>query len=464
MSRLVTLAVLALSAWLLPASAYAETAFRWRVPEGLEGDGTRGAARSVAAAAAGRPTVIVLTTCAADARWTLDGEQVQPSAVQRCTFRLDLGDHEPHQLALEAAGERVEQDVAARDILVVSIGDSVASGEGNPDVPDLARPRWLEQRCHRSMRSGAAQAALALAGGDPHSSVTFLPLACSGATVPRGLLGPYKGIQPNSRKGDLPAQLAELARLSRSRPVDAVLVSVGANDIHFGSLVRFCIFVTPCQKRRFDPRHATGEAADSATPTAEEVHASAQRELPGRYDQLHATLQAAHVDADRVIIAEYFDPTHDERGDTCEKLLPGVSAEETEWAQQAVIAPLNAEVRNAAQRHGWRLVGGVLNAFASHGICAPESLRWVRRLKESVSRGSGLSGPLHPNSAGHLATAALISPVLANVVGADPGAAVAQTSGAPDNERGGISAWFLLAAAVAGALGALLLEYLMRHR
>ena len=42
----------------------------------------------------------------------------------------------------------VTWDVVVHDFLVVSIGDSVASGEGNPDVPGA--PLWYDRPCHRS--------------------------------------------------------------------------------------------------------------------------------------------------------------------------------------------------------------------------------------------------------------------------------------------------------------------------
>ena len=40
---------------------------------------------------------------------------------------------------------------------------------------------WQDRRCHRSARAGIAQAALELEQLDPHTSVTFVHLACSGA-------------------------------------------------------------------------------------------------------------------------------------------------------------------------------------------------------------------------------------------------------------------------------------------
>src|SRR5574341_254922 len=75
-----------------------------------------------------------------------------------------------------------EQTVTIKDYFIVSIGDSVASGEGNPDVNMWATPntpfpgwterdaaRWQDKRCHRSAKTGAAMAALALEGADPHT-------------------------------------------------------------------------------------------------------------------------------------------------------------------------------------------------------------------------------------------------------------------------------------------------------
>jgi hypothetical protein len=130
----------------------------------------------------------------------------------------------------EALGEPVE--VSVRDFLIVGLGDSYASGEGNPEMParldrtggfapayrvmkpgneyetDRARmvPRrdrkdknyagasWTDRRCHRSIYSHQARTALALAlQGDGHHAVTFLHLACSGAEILEGLLLPQAG-------------------------------------------------------------------------------------------------------------------------------------------------------------------------------------------------------------------------------------------------------------------------------
>ena len=57
------------------------------------------------------------------------------------------------------------------------------------------RATWQDKRCHRSALSGSAQAALRLEQQDPRTSVTFVHLACSGASVVYGLLGRYTGVE-----------------------------------------------------------------------------------------------------------------------------------------------------------------------------------------------------------------------------------------------------------------------------
>lgn len=107
--------------------------------------------------------------------------------------------------------------VQVRDRLIVSLGDSFASGEGNPDVPAnlgmlaggpgsgwsekwrqrwLARPAmagvrsasWLDRPCHRSFYNQHLVGALKYAADRPHEAVTFASYACTGAAVFDGLL------------------------------------------------------------------------------------------------------------------------------------------------------------------------------------------------------------------------------------------------------------------------------------
>ena len=83
-----------------------------------------------------------------------------------------------------------EAPVTVKDLLVVSLGDSFASGQGNPEIPkDGATPaKWVDLPCARSSKAGPAKAALKIENDDPHTSVTFLSFACTGAEVLRGIL------------------------------------------------------------------------------------------------------------------------------------------------------------------------------------------------------------------------------------------------------------------------------------
>jgi hypothetical protein len=97
-------------------------------------------------------------------------------------------------LAVRTFGGQTAQTTQAvnfSDILIASLGDSAASGEGNPDTP--AQHPWPARRsslrCDRSGRAASAKAAWRIEQADPHTSVTFWPLACSGAAIEKGLLG-----------------------------------------------------------------------------------------------------------------------------------------------------------------------------------------------------------------------------------------------------------------------------------
>ncbi|MGH8734512.1 MAG: hypothetical protein ACREVB_12565, partial [Burkholderiales bacterium] len=136
----------------------------------------------------------------------------------------------------DGTAQRVVTEIAVRDVLIAGLGDSIAAGEGNPDRPvrlsdggfcfrqflggdmsEYYRPgragysgnrscvvegsdphadawarqsaRWQSGPCHRSLYSYQMRAALGLAIENPHLAVTFIPLACSGATIPTGFLG-----------------------------------------------------------------------------------------------------------------------------------------------------------------------------------------------------------------------------------------------------------------------------------
>ncbi len=84
--------------------------------------------------------------------------------------------------------------IQVKDILIVSIGDSYASGEGNPVVPSVFDPEWAyspdptmnteNADAHRSTIAGPAQFALQLQEENPQEAVTFVSVADSARRSP----------------------------------------------------------------------------------------------------------------------------------------------------------------------------------------------------------------------------------------------------------------------------------------
>lgn len=387
-----------------------DVALDWSVADRLNGR----AGIDLAAPARKAPLRITVGgSCPSQPSFTVDGARIAVTRAPACSFDLPPVTPGTHDVAMGAEGQQGRVRIDAPDYVVASIGDSVASGEGNPDVS----PRgWLERRCHRSLRSGAALAARAVELGDRHSVVTLVPLACSGATVGEGLLAPYDGIEPNPRLGALPPQVDQVRAIPRD--VDALLISIGANDVNFGPFARFCVFVSNCPDRRFDPSRS-GREAPPGTPSAAEVERRALARLPGEYDALARALEG-RVDPAKTIIVEYFDPLRDETGATSAGALPHVDRREAAWAEQNILVPLNAAIHAAAARHGWQVVGGVAEAFRRHGLCARRG-SWITDPVSSGAAELGLAGTLHPNGDGHVATATLIAPVLAGTLGVASG-------------------------------------------
>ncbi|EPB74734.1 hypothetical protein ANCCEY_06159 [Ancylostoma ceylanicum] len=117
----------------------------------------------------------------------------------------------------------------SRPLWMAIIGDSFASGEGNPDIQrkGYANAQWINERCHRSGKSFAAQVFAEIQKVKPQSYLTYL--ACAGATVENGIL---------KAKGRI-SQLEALESVAtmRGRGPDVVIITVGGNDIGFSDII-----------------------------------------------------------------------------------------------------------------------------------------------------------------------------------------------------------------------------------
>lgn len=358
--------------------------------------------------------------------------------VDRCagpTIEVHTGT-EP-KIRLEVRDDRGDRAVTVRtiapkDLLVVSLGDSVASGEGSPIRPGNAVPSlaWSDPSCHRSSYAGPAAAAQELENSDPHTAVTFVQLACSGAAivdtfddpahrtapgdpddpVTGGITDAYAGVahDPRCATGGAcpslrPAQVTQLVQVLGKRIPDAVLVSTGANDVRFSSTLKRCL--TPVVSGVI--------GSDCNVSSVATVHDTRMADLQRRYQLLADAFTAAGITADKVHVTEYFDPTGDSHGLANLRCIAGIDPDitgalfgvgglitddEAIWARDHVVTGLNAAMRQAAGTQHWDYVGGIAEQFAAHGYCASEP--WVVRLGESFAAQGDEFGAFHPNRAG----------------------------------------------------------------
>lgn len=331
-----------------------------------------------------------------DLIFQIDGQRVDTEINGPCGFSFTRPDIEPFDLE----GARVTDDdiidsvgeirIEARDFFVVSIGDSLSSGEGNPS---FTSPIWTNEQCHRSAEAGPAAAARKLEAENPHSVVTFLHLACSGASTATGMTGSYAGIVPGPW---LAPQIPEIARFANGREIDAVMMSVGANDVEFGKVIAHCVTsLSSCYEGPFVDR-------DMETTLAEFVGTRMDR-MPYWFARNHEWLTAAGVAPERVYSVGYPRITRDADGNVCTALnsLPTMTETEWLWNENWVERPLNAAVVEAASKHGWRPVHGLAASFERHGYCNLLDT-WVTSLLTSLGIEQwSVAGAFHPNRRGH---------------------------------------------------------------
>jgi lysophospholipase L1-like esterase len=338
--------------------------------------------------------------------------------------------------------QRFSTEIMVRDIFVAGLGDSIASGEGNPDravaladegfcfrhylgtaaaqyyrpsragykggraceAPDSLQvwqrqsALWFNSACHRSLYSYQTRTALALAVRYPHIAVTYLPLACSGATISDGLFGTQRARECPPTKsaagcqGAVDAQLAELRaavaaakKRQPDRKLDLILLSIGANDINFSGLVADVIVDTPTERVLFKRTGVMGSVEDSRAALA--------RDLPQSFVKLREALKPlVGGDLSHVVFVSYANPTLADGGAPCPGGRAGFDIHPAFNAEPQRLASVSGYVQNeflpqlkalalcqsgvlcrdpASDR--MTFVDGHQAAFADHGFCARAS-------------------------------------------------------------------------------------------
>ena len=117
----------------------------------------------------------------------------------------------------------------------------------------------------------------------PHIAVTYLPLACTGATIADGLFGSQRAREclptksaPSARHGERATHRIARGRHRREAPparrkLDLVLLSIGANDINFSGLVADVIVDTPTERALFRRSGVIGSVDDSRSAMARDL-------------------------------------------------------------------------------------------------------------------------------------------------------------------------------------------------
>jgi hypothetical protein len=386
---------------------------------------------------------------------TIDDPVIGDVTSLACTLRFDVPQEGLYIVSLTITALKgtkpvintyLDNNVIVRDHLIVGMGDSLGSGEGNPDIsaPDLfTEETWQSRRCHRSAKSGQALAAKQLEDIDTKSSVTFVHVACSGASIAKGLIGGYKGIEPPFGAADLLSQVDQVRAVIGDRRIDAILLNVGANDIGFGDIVLNCIVQFDCNRdiagvfdlaipdlfavalisngcglaNVFAPLCLSFAAnvaiLYSFVGTSAQIYADRLPGLSGQFDLLAQAIRVdlGVTDPSRVYLPGYLKPTNNGEGTPCDPVDYGadifrtlfgvVNRAEFAWAGGTVVPGLNGALNDAANHHGWTFISGLPAAFDKGGYCAATNTRATRQFLESLEMQHDHNGMLHPNLRGH---------------------------------------------------------------
>jgi lysophospholipase L1-like esterase len=237
-----------------------------------------------------------------------------------------------------------------RRVQAVVIGDSTAAGAGLALAPGTTA-----RACGRSADSYAADL----------SSVNkwrVLNLACDSATISHGVLGPqvHNGVR-------LPPQLAQAERASRA---SVIIVSVGADDLNWAAVLRYCSVTPNCNDRA--------------------TQAYFQQQLASfSKDYLDLLSRLAALPAHpQVIINRYYNPFGTQPGCLGQAGLTTANLQ----TLTSRLATLNAVLAKGAAQ--FRFFSPQPD-FTGHELCS--TLPYVQ--------GLGAAAPFHPTAAGQLAIA-----------------------------------------------------------
>lgn len=347
-------------------------------------------------------------------------------------------------IAMAVAGRSTPPAAAQpqpRPFVIASMGDSYAAGQGVPNVnaqncgvlSNLAglastiiatfsdpaannlneqfcgtAPQWTNRQCHRSNASPHRLASNSFQAAHPELAVEFFSVACSGATIRDasplgGLLTPYRGEEPTGTL--LGPQVDQLDQHFGARQIDALIITIGGNDIGFAPTFASCMVpLVDCNS--------------SSGPIA--AFLGALGGLDAGFDALADAINQK-LKVANVYLVGYPRLWRNPENAVCDNnpialdpMIAHLTREENTFIQQGHEL-LQQRLAQAAQRHaskGWIFVDGIPGAFDRHGYCASDAGRFINTTFDAIAFQGQLSGMLHPNRAGYDAIAGRILPKL----------------------------------------------------
>ncbi len=348
--------------------------------------------------------------------------------------QLTEGDYRFVLEVRRGSGRSAQQSIRAnvKNYIFVVVGDSYASGEGNPrnvqawlDNPDRPfAPYYDDAACNRSTRSGPAQAALALEKSSNKSSVTFVDVSCTGATIDNGVLGPQRSA------GQTISQIQQVRELIGNRAIDILVMSVGGNDVGFTSIIGTCALSLDC------PLVTASTPPLSRFASVQQGVQTLTARLPAAYERIarcftgntcqltdgSSTQSLTLASKARVMPMTYPDITRSAIGEPCRYLT--LTRADFAWARDTILVPqapnpyrfvtfggatrdlstgagtLNGQILSTT-RLGWQPVAGIWGASGEsktgHGVCAGSN-SWFFGI--TTISGPFATAAFHPNPLG----------------------------------------------------------------
>uniref|UniRef100_A0A914W8U1 SGNH hydrolase-type esterase domain-containing protein n=1 Tax=Plectus sambesii TaxID=2011161 RepID=A0A914W8U1_9BILA len=277
-----------------------------------------------------------------------------------------------------ATGNRT---VKVRDIWIVAIGDSFASGEGSPDTPvkmhGIIPARWLSEACHRSSRSWMFKIYEKIVKQYPDYGILFTYLPCTGAAISSGILEKLKGSAEESQMD----RVRELKELRRRAP-DVLLASAGGNDLGYADIMYSMLWGD--SKAVFDTLDMRFFF------------------LSHQLDRLaHAIHEGLGILPRATVFPHYFDLSRNELGQidaNCSDLLHA-STDDFVFAEKHILKRINKIISDKAAKHHWTVVDDVGEIFERHGFCSNES--FILSLRDSFEIQGNNFGAFHPIEEAH---------------------------------------------------------------